>query len=118
MEGNPNTCSREKAKREKERENHSGGARPPNLMNISLLGLTSLPFLLMSRESCPCSKRPCSMRVHATNKGCSQTTIEHARKQDKAKNMLEKAIKHKIKQEHARKLNRCRLLRGPGGIYN
>ena len=39
--GNPNTCSREGAKRERKRENHSGGARPPNLLNIALCGLAS-----------------------------------------------------------------------------
>ena len=38
---NPNTCSREKAQREGERENHLGGARPPNLLNISLCELAS-----------------------------------------------------------------------------
>ena len=39
--GNPNTCSREGAKRERERENHSGGARPLDLLNIALCRLAS-----------------------------------------------------------------------------
>jgi len=49
--GNPNTCSREEASREGERENHSRGARAPNLLNIALCGLASpcwhpFPFCL------------------------------------------------------------------------
>ena len=78
MEGNLNTCSREEAKKERETENHLGGAMPPNLMKISLFGLASLPFLLVSWESCPCS-----MRVHVTNKGCSQQTCKRDNKETK-----------------------------------
>ena len=41
MEGDPNTCSREETQRERDRENHSGRARPPNLLKIPLHGLAS-----------------------------------------------------------------------------
>ena len=73
--GNPNTCSREEAEREREREregeNHYRGARPPILLNIAVCGLASLPFLLAPRRSRLCSKRPCSMHVHAKTKETS-----------------------------------------------
>ena len=54
--------------REREREDRSRVARPPNLLYIALCGLASLPFLLTPRRLYPCSKRPRSMRVHAKRK--------------------------------------------------
>ena len=69
--GNPNTCSREVDLRKGEGENHSEGARPLNLLNISLCGLASLPFLLAPRRSHPCSKHPRPMCVHGKTKETS-----------------------------------------------
>ena len=58
--------------REKEGESHSGGARPPNLLNIAFNGLASLTLLLVPRRLCPRSKHPCSLHVHAKKKEISQ----------------------------------------------
>ena len=41
----PNTCSREEAQREGERENHFGGARHPNLLIIALFGLAPTCYI-------------------------------------------------------------------------
>ena len=67
----------EKRLRERERENHSGGAGPPNLLNIApwwacIFLLASLPISLAPRRSCPRSKCPSSMHVRATSKETSQ----------------------------------------------
>ena len=64
----------EKRLREREREDRSGVARPPNLLIIAPYGLASLSFLLMPMRSHLCSKSPCSIRVHATIKEISQQT--------------------------------------------
>ena len=69
--------------RERERENHSRGARPPNLLNIALCGLASLPFLPVLRRSHPCSKHPCTMRVHPKTKETWQQTSKERNKEDK-----------------------------------
>ena len=71
----------EKRLRERERENHSGGAGPPNLLNIApwwacIFLLASLPISLAPRRSCPRSKCPSFMHVRATSKETSQQTSE------------------------------------------
>ena len=62
----------EKKLRERERGNRSRGARPPNLLIIALCGLSSLPFSLVPRRSCPYSKHPRSICVHVTKKEAKQ----------------------------------------------
>ena len=71
----------EKRLKEREREGRSRGARPFNLLIIAICGLASLPFLLVPKRLCLCSKRPCSMRVHAkTNETSQQTSKETHRR--------------------------------------
>ena len=76
----------EKRLSEREREDRSKGARPPNLLNIALYGLASLPFLLVPKRSHSCSKYPHPMRVHARTEETSQqiskeTKQKHAKRQ-------------------------------------
>ena len=70
MEGDPNTAL-EKRLRKRDREDRSIGGKPPNLLNIALCGLASLPFLLAPRRSCPRF-----VHVHATNKDTNQQASE------------------------------------------
>ena len=58
--------------KEREREDRSRGAKPPNLLIIAICGLASLPFFLKPRKSHLCSKCPYSMHVHAKAKETSQ----------------------------------------------
>ena len=82
--GNPSTWFQRRLKeRERERKRRPlGEASPPNLLNITLFGLASLPFLLTPRKSCPRSKHPCSKHVHAMEKETQnqQTSKETTRK--------------------------------------
>ena len=71
MEGDPNTAL-EKRLRKRDREDRSIGGKPPNLLNIALCGLASLPFLLALRRLCLCPMHPCFVHVHATNKETNQ----------------------------------------------
>ena len=79
--------------REWEREDHSRGARPPNLLNIALCGLASLPFLLIPRSSHPCSKRPHIKHVNVKIKETRQRT-------SKETNGKKKHVNHTKKQRN------------------
>ena len=80
---------------------------PPNLLNIAFCGLRLLAcilaVLLAPRRSRPCSKCPCSMRIHEMTKETSnrqakkQIEGKHAKKQA-SKRCQTGANKHVIKQ--------------------
>ena len=94
--GNPNTCPRKEAKRERERENHLGGARPPNLLNISLCGLASsclhpcLFCLRLGQTNRHFPKKQTNRHYpkRVTNKRCQTGANKHVKHTKKQTNML------------------------------
>ena len=58
--------------KEREKENRSRGAKPPNLLIIAPYGLASLPFLLAPRKLHSYAKYPHFMHVHAKTKETSR----------------------------------------------
>ena len=91
--------------RERQRENHLGGARPPNLLNIALCVLVSsclhlCPFCLClgGRTLAPSVYAPCVYMQRQKKHDSRQARKKQRRQGEFANNILTKKAKHAIKK--------------------